>query len=59
MSIYDELIQEGIEKGIEKVIENTILNVFDKGYKVIDLVIISGLTEQKVLEILKTNNRAV
>jgi predicted transposase/invertase (TIGR01784 family) len=60
MSIYDELIKEGIERGIEKGvekgiekgieegIEKTILNAFDKGYKMIDLVIISGMDEKKI-----------
>lgn len=52
MSIYDELIKEGIEKGVEKGVEKTILKAFDKGYKLVDLMIISELGEDKIKLIL-------
>jgi predicted transposase/invertase (TIGR01784 family) len=50
-------IEQGIEKGIEQGIEKSIINAFDNKYKLTELKQIFGLSEEKIIEILKANNR--
>lgn len=59
--IFNEGIEKGIKKGIEKGIEkrdlDIVLNGFDNGYKISDIKIISGILEEKIIDLLRNNGR--
>ncbi|MBP7643569.1 MAG: hypothetical protein WAT92_23570 [Saprospiraceae bacterium] len=63
MSTYDLFIEKGIEQGIEKGIEIStiaiVLRSYTNGFSIQNIMLITGLTEQEIKDIIQKNTTAL
>lgn len=59
MTTYDDIIEKEVKKGIKKNLTDIVLRSYDNNYSIKDIVIITGLSDKEVKEILKSAGRKV